>query len=296
MLNGTSNGLNNGLKKGTNHGTNEGRFNGRYNAYNTGQPYDVDAMNYIHAIENLGIPINHNLWIDFVLNLKKLNIWDNCDLIYPIYGGTDRAHAINMKNPGQFTVSWNGGMQHSALGVIGNGTGSFGDTGWVASVNSVKMKVLDASCGAYVVRKNTIIDVPSTPGMFYGVNRGGGAIFFSENYGPGGMFFSLNDTGWGIGNPSPTTGFLTMFRNSNAANHVAYNGNPKYYQNPNGASLLPTSSMYLMAVNPTPGIGMGSTDAICSFFYFGNSQINQMDLFTLVENLQLALGRSAFGG
>lgn len=287
--NGTNQGTMNGLNNGLVNGTNLGRLQGTYTGSNTGQPWDVDAWNYIQAIQSLGISINKRIWNNFVLNLKRLNIWDACDIIYPMYGGTSASHSINMKDPSTFPITWHGSVTHSSLGVKGDGSTGYGDTGWSVAANAVSLTQNNASCGVYSVTPNTV-----SSGLFFGSADGVRAV--SMGYITGQITMDLNDGGWLIGVPLPmNVGLISETRVDSMHNSANCVGIPHVYTN-NVASIgLPTGSMYLLSAQELGSPGQYSNGTY-SFFYFGNGSINQQDLFTEVENLQVMLGRSAFGG
>lgn len=65
-------------------------------------------------------------------NAKAHNWWNLCDAIYPFVGGTSGSHSWNLKNTGQYRISWPVNPTHSFIGVSGGG-GSYGDTNYMMS-------------------------------------------------------------------------------------------------------------------------------------------------------------------
>jgi hypothetical protein len=110
-----------------------------YNAYATrfGRPpsilapasSDPDAFRFIQIaeiIDNTQIDAINNL----VAGLKGAGLWTLLEAIYPLVGGTAFSHKYNLKDPLTYPVLWVGGVTHSSLGVVGNGTG-YGNTQFI---------------------------------------------------------------------------------------------------------------------------------------------------------------------
>lgn len=96
-------------------------------AKKSGGGYDADAQAFIDAT---GITdttqksaVNH-----LVLDLKSYNIWTELVAIYPIIGGTSSTHAVNLKTPGTYNLTFATGMTHSSTGMTGNGTTGYANT------------------------------------------------------------------------------------------------------------------------------------------------------------------------
>lgn len=71
----------------------------------------------------------HNL----VVALKDNAFWALIDVLYPMVGGTGASHAINLKDPSSFVVTWFNDVAdtaHSANGYKPNGVNQYGVTGY----------------------------------------------------------------------------------------------------------------------------------------------------------------------
>ena len=72
-----------------------------------------------------------------VTDLKTANIWTKMKAIYPFVGGSATSHKFNLKDPrdldGAYRIIFNGGMTHSALGMVSNYTTSYADTRLIPS-------------------------------------------------------------------------------------------------------------------------------------------------------------------
>ncbi len=93
--------------------------------------YDPDAQAFFNAT-GITNTVQMNAVNQLVIDLKGYNIWTKCIAIYPYVGGTATTHKFNLKNPldtnAAFRIVWNGGVTHSSLGIIGNGTNGYGNT------------------------------------------------------------------------------------------------------------------------------------------------------------------------
>lgn len=87
---------------------------------------DPDAYNFIDAA-GITDATQQAAISNLVINLKGAGLWTLLEAAYPLVGGSAFAHSWNLKNPSTYRVSWVGGMTHSSLGVIGNGSG-YGNT------------------------------------------------------------------------------------------------------------------------------------------------------------------------
>ena len=56
-----------------------------------------------------------------VLSLKSANIWTKMKALYPVVGGVASAHAVNLKQPGTYNLSFATGWTHSSTGMTPNG-------------------------------------------------------------------------------------------------------------------------------------------------------------------------------
>lgn len=80
------------------------------------QIFDFDANAFITAAsitDNTQKSATNSLTID----LKGYNIWTKFKAIYPIVGGSASSHAVNLKTPGTFNLTFASGWTHSANGM-----------------------------------------------------------------------------------------------------------------------------------------------------------------------------------
>lgn len=94
--------------------------------------YDADAQAFFTAagISDSGQKSAVNT---LVLALKSDGIWSRCSAIYPFVGGSSSSHAVNLKTPGTYDLTFYGGLTHSSTGMLPDGTTGYADTGLVPS-------------------------------------------------------------------------------------------------------------------------------------------------------------------
>ena len=63
-----------------------------------------------------------------VIDLKNYNLWDKMKAIYPIVGGSASSHAVNLKTPGTYNLTYASGMTHSSTGMVGNGSTGYANS------------------------------------------------------------------------------------------------------------------------------------------------------------------------
>jgi hypothetical protein len=89
---------------------------------------DPDAQAFITAAA-ITDPTQQGAINTLVLALKGYNIWTKFKAIYPIVGGSASSHAVNLKTPGTFNLSYANGVNHSSTGMVSNLTSGYANTG-----------------------------------------------------------------------------------------------------------------------------------------------------------------------
>jgi hypothetical protein len=110
-----------------------------YNAYATrfGLPpsvlnaiiTDPDAYNFIE-VAGIADATQQRAINGLVVDLKGAGLWTLLRAAYPLVGGTAYSHKFNLINLSTYPVLWNGGVIHTSLGVVGDGSG-YGNTQFV---------------------------------------------------------------------------------------------------------------------------------------------------------------------
>lgn len=105
----------------------------------SGGGIDPDAQAFITAAA-ITDPTQQSAINTLVTDLKGYNIWTKFKAIYPIVGSSASSHAVNLKTPGTYNLSFTNAWTHSSTGMTPNGTSAYADTGLndntVLSLNS----------------------------------------------------------------------------------------------------------------------------------------------------------------
>jgi hypothetical protein len=68
-------------------------------------------------------------------SLVSNGFYDNMIAMYPLIGGVANSSKLNAVNVGTYDITWAGGLVFTVTGATGNGTNSYGDTGFAFSAN-----------------------------------------------------------------------------------------------------------------------------------------------------------------
>jgi hypothetical protein len=102
-----------------------GSVNADSNTVTPTSAVDPDAQAFITAA-SITNPTQQAAINTLVVDLKGYNIWTKFKAIYPIVGGVASSHAVNLKTPGTFNLTFATGWTHSATGMTP--TNSYADT------------------------------------------------------------------------------------------------------------------------------------------------------------------------
>ena len=98
----------------------------------SGGGVDPDAQAFITAA-GITNPTQQGAVNTLVVDLKGYNIWTKFKAIYPIVGGTASSHAVNLKTPGTYNLTFSTGWTHASTGMTPNGTSAYANTSLVPS-------------------------------------------------------------------------------------------------------------------------------------------------------------------
>lgn len=81
-----------------------------------GVSFDPDAQTFFTAA-SITDTTQKNAVNQLVLDLKSYGVWTKCSAIYPIVGGSASSHAVNLKTPGTFNLTFSTGWTHASTGM-----------------------------------------------------------------------------------------------------------------------------------------------------------------------------------
>jgi hypothetical protein len=223
---------------------------------------DSDAQTFLTAAA-ITDPTITNAINNLVTKMKSDGVWSKMDAIYPFVGGSSSAHAVNLKQPGTFNLTFNGTWTHAATGAKPNGTDGYANTGYVPRTNLTQFS---SAVGLYS-RDNPTLSA-SEYRVFMGVQKSGidtGLTYYNASgadrlFGTAG---SNTNSGYNEGVlENPRTGFNKLLVISRTANNVI-----KMYRN--GAQVSTTNTATTVENNPETYnmyIGASNIDGTATYF------------------------------
>lgn len=150
-------------------------------------PYDTDAAAFFTAA-GITDTTQKNAVNTLVTSLKSAGVWTKMLAIYPFVGGSSSSHAVNLKTPGTYDLTFVGGVTHSLNGVLGDGTTGYYDTGLATNVLSQN------SASAFIYSRSNV----NNTGRDLGAADGSaGLIQISSRDGSGNLRVTVMNNGFG---------------------------------------------------------------------------------------------------
>ena len=240
--------------------------------------FDADAQAFITAAAITDVT-QQNAINTLVVDLKGYSIWTKMKAIYPIVGGVASSHAVNLKTPGTFNLSFAVGWTHSSTGMTPNGA-TWASTNFVVST---EMTSLNASFGIYSRTNNTtgtqVMGAFVNPASRCWVNLTNGNIQIADSTV---ITYTAN----------PSTG-LFMSRRDSAIFNQSYKNGISLGSSSGIFSAIPYS-FYLGAVNSNGSPTLYSVHQIAFAFLGGNAALTHTDsanLYTALQAYQTTLSR-----
>ena len=106
------------------------KLSGARGYLNYGRGIDSDAQAFLTAASITNI-VQQKAVNDLVIALKGYSIWTKMKALYPVVGGTAARHAINLRTPGTYNLSFTAGWTHSSTGMTP--TNAYANTSLVPS-------------------------------------------------------------------------------------------------------------------------------------------------------------------
>jgi hypothetical protein len=235
---------------------------------------DADAQAFINAA-GIDDQVQANAINNLVIGMKADGLWTKMKAIYPICGGNASSHAVNLKTPGTYNLTFGTGWTHSSSGMTPLNT--FADTGIQPST------VLGLNDSHLSYFSTGIID--STQACMIGAYTApNGILIYSGNgvYGVNTATF----TNYNVG-VSGTPKFRITSRLSSTIHKFANNGT--IFSGTVNSTVRPTATINLARLG-------GATDyfnGICKFASIGDglTDTDIANFNTAVTTYQTALSR-----
>lgn len=239
---------------------------------------DPDAQAFLTAA-SITDPTITSAINTLVVDLKGYSIWTKFKAIYPIVGGSASSHAVNLKTPGTFNLTFASGWTHSSTGMTP--TNAYADTGFNPLTQSLPRN--SASLGVYN-RTNT-------------VHPGGHGQRVSNNFE---LFDPWNDnrvygyinngsSGYNVAVPN-SLGLIQGSRTSSTAIAISQNTT---INNGNSATTGDSNANLWIGASNNGGTGAFLNNRQIAFFYIaeGFNNTEMQNIYTAVQNMQTTLSR-----
>jgi hypothetical protein len=244
--------------------------------------YDTDAEAFFTAagITDVG---QKNAVNDLVLSLKADSLWTKMVALYPFIGGSASTHAVNLKSPGTYDITWYGGVTHNSNGITPNGTTGYGNTG----INpSTVLNTNEGSMGFYSRTTLSGVVVHHLMGAleFFPL-KGFDFGYFDTFY-----YYRTNADTSGFKTTSPELGLHQTYRTSSTTNKLLVNSTSdsitRSYTSPN--------QIVMIGARGENGTVTQYNSINCAFAYVGNSitDTDAANFNTHITTYQTALSRN----
>lgn len=244
---------------------------------------DTDAAAFITAA-SITDPTQVQAVYTLVGGLKGMGLWTMMTAVYPFIGGSAASHAVNLKSPGTFNITWSGTVTHNSNGVTGDGSTGYGNTG----INTATS--LSATSCHFCVYQRSITNSNTLLG-----NDTGGSDYNELVIRLSGVARSAigSNVATTYSNTfSPIIGNFIVSRTSSTRTVFLRNGSVRGVSSAASTS-HPSSNMFLLAFNAngTPTSYAASNVAFTSIGS-GLTDADAISLSSLVQHVQSMLGRA----
>jgi len=215
-------------------------------------------------------------------DLTTYGLTSKMKALYPFVGGTSTKHSYNFMNTAAFQITWFGGVTHDSNGITGNGTNSYGNTGFIASSQLTNFE----SMGIYV--RTNVSENKYDIGSFNGATA---TIINSRDTSNQIATTCMDGTLNYATSITDSRGFVVANRTTTTDKQI-YKNTTKYSAT-NLQGGYSTVSNYILAYN-----GIGTPTAYSSrnlaFAYFANTltDTEESNLYTAVQAFQTTLSRN----
>jgi len=246
---------------------------------------DPDVKNFINAT-GITDDTQRKAINNLVFDLKIYNIWTKQKALYPVIGGTEARHAVNLKTPGTYNLTFSSGWTHASTGMTP--VTAYADTNLVPSVDLVGQQ--NNQHMSFYSRTNaaaaTTVEIGTSGNPSTGNN---GSLIITRNADNSfyGRINSLTNTT--VGNTN-STGFYITSRISSTTQSI--------YRNGIGTSGASTSTgLSINSINigrwNNPGGTLYYSNKQCAFASIGDglTDTEAANFYIAVQKFQTTLGR-----
>lgn len=253
--------------------------------------YDADAQAFFDAA-GITDGTQKTAVNNLVIAFKASGVWDLCIAIWPMVGGSEAAHAVNLKNPGTFDLTFladgAGAWTHSSNGADPSTFGAYAKTGIIPSTD---LLLNDVHLSYYSRTDEIGVGLDWDFGASNGstqelgmIIRRGGDTYFSIIYTESGSIIT--------GTQSNSAGWFLNTRTTSTAHNFYKNASSFASNTSADVGTRPSVELYMEAINNN-GVTAGYSNKECAFASAGSgiSGAIATDMYNDIQDYQTALGR-----
>lgn len=243
--------------------------------------YDADAAAFFTAA-NITDTTQKNAVNQLVLDLKSASIWTKMKVLIPVVGGVASSHAVNLKTPGTYNLTFQTGWTHASTGMTPNGA-TYADTSLIPSTSLT----LNSAHISYYSRTNAnslTVDM----GNYDNVNNGATLLLLRDS-----NTASIRMNNLTLINYSNTDSLGLHISNRTASNVInGWKNGIKKVTSAVASTVLANNQIYLGALRDGTGAAYYSLRQ-CAFASIGDglSDAEASSFYTAVQTFQTTLGR-----
>jgi len=244
----------------------------------SGGGVDPDAQAFITAA-GITNPTQQSAINQLVVDFKGYNTWTKFKAIYPIVGGVASSHAVNLKTPGTFNLTFASGWTHSANGMTP--TNAYANTGFNPLTQSLPRN--SASMGVYN-RTNTVI----TGGHGQRVSNN---FELFDPWNDSRVYAYINNGSSGFNVVVPNS--LGLFQGSRTSSTAIAISKNNTINNGSSATTGDSNGDLWIGASNNGGTGTFFNNRQIAFFYIGEGFNNteMQNIYTAVQAYQTTLSR-----
>lgn len=251
-----------------------------------GVSYDTDAEAFFTAASITDVT-QKSAVNQLVLDLKSYNIWTKMKALYPIVGGSASSHAVNLKTPGTYNLTFSTGWTHASTGMTPNGTSAYANTSLNAQtiVNSTNHLSFYSRTSTVNLTSACEIGAADTPALLFNQLR------LNTSYVSGSTTAIVN-----FSNTTDARGFWIGTKRGSSDRETYLNGSTQNTVTTSDTSNNPNYFLYLGARNQpatSPTIDLYSAKQ-CAFASIGDglTDTDASNFYTAVNAYQTTLSRN----
>jgi len=245
---------------------------------------DSDAFTFLTAA-GITNTTQRNAINKLVIDLKYYNLWTKMKALYPVVGGVAASHAVNLKTPGTYNLSFTAGWTHSSTGMTP--LNAYADTGLVPST---VLTIASTSLSFYSRTNST--------GTFADIGSGNnstsiGYLQILCKWSDNKFYAELNDNDFTDNTVTDSLGFFIGSRTSSTNVKTFKNSNIITTKTTATSTFRTGNSITIGARNLQNGGISNYSNRQCAFASIGDGLTDQdaLNFYNIVQQYQTNLSR-----